>query len=395
MLKKEDWMEIRAQVEKGVYKKDIAESLGVHPKTISRALNRGGVPSGKRPGARVSKLDPFKPLIDQLLRDGVWNAMVILREIEQRGYTGGTTILREYISPRRPMRQSRATVRFETDPGVQMQNDWGELTTEVAGIPQKVYFSVNTLGFSRRLFFWCAPRNDAEHTYEGIIRAFEYFGGVVIEVLVDNQKAAVIVHRIRESVRFNERFIDLADHYGFTPRACRPRRARTKGKDERMVGYIKHNFFVRYRKFESFAQMNALAEKWLREETDQRLHGTVKEIVAERFSREAPHLRPLPALRYDTSYLEHRCVHWDAFIDVLGNRYSVPSQLCGQMVRVRIGLDGTLRVYAEETLVAEHTLRSAAEGWGSVAAHHAPLWQEALQVERRDLSIYEEASRWN
>jgi hypothetical protein len=162
-----------------------------------------------------------------------------------------------------------------------------------------------------------------------------------------------------------------------------------------MVGYIKHNFFVRYRKFESFAQMNALAEKWLREETDQRLHGTVKEIVAERFSREAPHLRPLPALRYDTSYLEHRCVHWDAFIDVLGNRYSVPSQLCGQMVRVRIGLDGTLRVYAEETLVAEHTLRSAAEGWGSVAAHHAPLWQEALQVERRDLSIYEEASRWN
>jgi hypothetical protein len=79
----------------------------------------------------------------------------------------------------------------------------------------------------------------------------------------------------------------------------------------------------------------------------------------------------------------------------LGNRYSVPSQLCGQTVRVRIGLDGTLRVYAEETLVAEHTLRSAAEGWGSVAAHHAQLWQEALQVERRDLSIYEEASRWS
>jgi hypothetical protein len=74
--------------------------------------------------------------------------------------------------------------------------------------------------------------------------------------------------------------------------------------------------------------------------------------------------------------------------------FHVPSQLCGQMVRVRIGLDGNLRVYAGETLVAEHTLR-AAEGWVSVGAHHAQLWQEALQVERRDLSIYEEASRWN
>jgi transposase len=99
MLKKEDWMEIRAQAEKGVYKKDIAEQLGVPPQTISRALHRGGAPSGKRSAARVSKLDPFKPLVDQLLREGVWNAMVILREIELRGYTGSSTILREYINP--------------------------------------------------------------------------------------------------------------------------------------------------------------------------------------------------------------------------------------------------------------------------------------------------------
>jgi len=82
-------------------------------------------------------------------------------------------------------------------------------------------------------------------------------------VLVDNQKTAVIRHRIGEAVKFNERFVDFAGHYGFVPRACRPYRARTKGKDERMVGYIKSHFFVRYREFESLVHMNELALGWL------------------------------------------------------------------------------------------------------------------------------------
>jgi transposase len=160
-----------------------------------------------------------------------------------------------------------------------MQNDWGEIITTVAGQITKVFFSVNTLGYSRRFHFWCTDSSDAEHTYEGMILAFEHFGGVPKEVLVDNQKSTVIANRIRDAVQFNERFIDCAGYYGFTPRACRPYRAQTKGKDERMVGYVKHHFFVRYRSFESFAHMNELAHMWLNEEADMRMHGTVKEIV--------------------------------------------------------------------------------------------------------------------
>ena len=79
MLKKGDWMDIRALVEKGMYQKDIAEQLGVHPKTVRRALQRGGPPSGDRPNARYSKLDPFKGFIDELLHQDVWNVMVILQ----------------------------------------------------------------------------------------------------------------------------------------------------------------------------------------------------------------------------------------------------------------------------------------------------------------------------
>ncbi len=229
-------MMIKALSERGVYQKDIAEQLGVHPKTVSRALQREKAPV-REAQRRESKLEPYKPLIDRLLREGVWNAVVILREIQAAGYTGKYTVLRQYIAPKRALRAGRQTVRFETEAGRQLQSDWGEVTTELAGKERKVFFIVNELAYSRRFHFWCSDSQDAEHTYEGIIRSFEYFGGVTHEVLVDNQKAAVLEHRGGQA-RFNERFIDLAGHYGFVPRACRPYRARTKGKDERMVGYI-------------------------------------------------------------------------------------------------------------------------------------------------------------
>lgn len=93
MLRREDWMEIQAQVARGVYLTDIAAELGVDPRTVRRAVVRGGPPSGRRPGARRSKLDPYKPLIDELLAAGVWNAVVIQREIAARGYTGGESDL--------------------------------------------------------------------------------------------------------------------------------------------------------------------------------------------------------------------------------------------------------------------------------------------------------------
>jgi transposase len=332
-------------------------------------------------------------LVDRLLQENVWNAVVVFREIQAKGYRGGYTVLKDYIRPKRVLRKSRVTVRFETPPGRQMQGDWGEIRTKVGGKDTKVHFVVHTLGFSRRFHFWATATEDAEHTYEGIVRAFEHFGGGVEEVLVDNQKSCVIKHRIAERVVFNERFLDLSGHYGFKPRACRPARAQTKGKDERMVGYVKHHFFVRYRFFESFSHLNALAEQWLREEADRRVHGTVKEVVEERFERERPHLRPLPPTRFDTSYREYRVGAWDGYVDVRGNRYSVPEELCGKTVEIRVTLDERLRVLSGDEVVVEHALRPRSDGWVTVAAHHEKLWEETLRVEHRDLAVYEEVAQ--
>jgi transposase len=394
MLGKEDFRVIEALKRQGVYVKDIAAELGVNPKTVSRALKRGAAPPRRALGARTSKLERHKETIDRLLGEGVWNAVVILRAIQAEGYRGGPSILRDYIHPKRALRSGRATVRFETEPGQQLQSDWGQEPTVVGGVDTKVDFIVNQLAYSRRFHFWCTDSQDAEHTYEGLIRSFEYFAGVAAEVLLDNQKAAVMDWSGGKA-RFQVRFEDLANHYGFTPRACRPYRARTKGKDERMVGYIKAHFFVRYRAFESWTHLNQLAEQWLAEEADQRLHGTVHEVVAERFAREAPHLAALPLQRYDTSYYETRHVSWDGYVEVRGNRYSVPHGLQGRVVSVRIGLDESLRVFDGEALVASHRLQAASLGWVSVPAHHQPLWQETLGVQRRELDAYQEAASWN
>lgn len=391
MLQKEDFMVIQTLAQRGLYLCDIAKQVGVHPRTVRRALARGEAPA-PRPSRRGSRLDPYRADIDRLLTEDVWNAVVIFRELQAKGYTGQLSILRDYIRPKRALRVRRATVRFEMGPGRQLQSDWAEHRTQIAGEETTVHFMVNTLGFSRRFHFWCTDREDAEHTYDGLIRSFEWFGGVPAEVLVDNQKAAVLAHPRGGPARFHPRFVDLAGHYGFVPRACRPARAQTKGKDERMVSYIKHHFFVRYRTFDSWMHLNQLAEQWLQDEADRRCHGTVHEIVTERFVREAPTLRPLPSARYDTAYWEIRQVSWDAYIDVRGHRYSVPAQLAGRSVQIRITLDGELAIYNGEQLEATHQVVSDEPGWVTVPGHHAALWAQTLAVERRPLTAYEEVT---
>jgi len=388
MLRRRDWQVIKEQHDLGVYQKDIAIELGVSPRTVSRALRRGGPPGGKVGRPRGSVLDPYKPFVDELLRSGVWNVEVIWARIRELGYPGKSTILRDYVKPKRPLRVKRATVRFETEPGRQLQVDWGEIARKVSGVLTHLYFLVCTLGFSRRFYAWITDRADTEHFLEGMIRAFEWFGGVTEQVVVDNLKSAVL-GRVGGQVEWNPRFLDFAAYYGFRPFACRPYRARTKGKDERMVGYLKRNFFIWHSEAESLSYYQQLLEGWLLTHADLRVQGTVKRPVTELFAEEQPRLQPLPAVRYDTSYQEDRLAEWDGYIDVGGNRYSIPDRLRGKRVQVKISLAGDFKVFSEGEFVVEHRLQDRSQGWVTVPGHHASLWEE-VRVESRPLSVYEE-----
>jgi hypothetical protein len=63
----------------------------------------------------------------------------------------------------------------------------------------------------------------------------------------------------------------------------------------------------------------------------------------------------------------------------------------GQRVAVRIGLDGLLRIFHAEQLVASHTLKNPQAGWSTLREHQSEMWKNTLpQVEQRSLSVYEE-----
>ncbi|HBN0565505.1 TPA: IS21 family transposase [Escherichia coli] len=284
MLSREDFYMIKQMRQQGAYIVDIAAQIGCSERTVRRYL-KYPEPPARKTRHKMVKLKPFMDYIDMRLAENVWNSEVIFAEIKAMGDTGGRSMLRYYIQPKRKMRPSKRTVRFETQPGYQLQHDWGEVEVEVAGQRCKVNFAVNTLGFSRRFHVFTAPKQDAEHTYESLVRAFRYFGGCVKTVLVDNQKAAVLKNN-NGKVVFNSGFLLLADHYNFLPQACRPRRARTKGKVERMVKYLRENFFVRYRRFDSFTHVNQQLEQWIADVADKRELRQFKETPEQRFALE-------------------------------------------------------------------------------------------------------------
>jgi transposase len=252
--------------------------------------------------------------------------------------------------------QMRATVRFETAPGQQMQIDFGDTRVWIGGERVRLHLFVATLGYSRRLHIRPSLRERQADWFEGMEGAFLRFGGVPAEVLFDNPKALVEHHdAATREVRFNGRLHAFARYWGFAPRACAPYRARTKGKDERGVGYVKKNA-IAGRRFESWAALEAHLDRWTREIADQRVHGTTGVAPAERFADEAGALRPLGG-RAPFGQLRDlvRKVQADCAIDLDTNSYSVPWRLIGESVQVVV-LGGRVIVRHAGEVVADHAL---------------------------------------
>lgn len=168
-LTREDYLMITERRGEGAFIKDIANELGVHPKTVSRSLVRGSEPPKRKVGKKATKLEPFKAQIDDFLSNGVWNAAVILRRLHAVGYQGSYTILRQYIQPKRALRP-KGVVRYETPAGHQLQHDWADCRLVIGGTEQMVHLAVNVLGFSRALHVVAMPCMDAEHTYEALCK---------------------------------------------------------------------------------------------------------------------------------------------------------------------------------------------------------------------------------
>ena len=246
----------------------------------------------------------------------------------EKGIVASLRTVQRAVEPYRQelLAEARATVRFETPPGRQLQIDFGERLVGIGGRKVKVFLFVATLGYSRRCHVRAFRHERQESWFDGLESTFLAFGGVPKEVVLDNARALVIDHDVQtRTVVFNARLLAFARHWDFRPRACAPYRARTKGKTESGVGYVKKNA-IAGRMFTSWEAFEAHLAAWERDIANARAHGTTGEAPILRFTRdEASRLKPTadrPPFRA-CRMLERR-VRNDCAVEVDGNAYSVP-----------------------------------------------------------------------
>ncbi|MFY9294837.1 MAG: IS21 family transposase [Methylorubrum rhodinum] len=337
--------------------KRIAAELGCSRNTVRRWLRFGDWRPCAAP-SRSKRLDGLSDWLAERFRVHAGNADVIRQELaaEKAIQVSLRTVERAVAPLRRELvAAARATVRFETRPGEQLQIDFGERRVAIGGVQTKVFFFVATLGYSRRLHVRAFGHEKQDSWFAGMESAFAAFGGVPREVLLDNARALILHHdpSSREVV-LHPRLHAFSRHWGFRVRACAPYRARTKGKDERGVGYVKKNA-IAGRSFESWAAMEAHLEAWTREVADLRVHGTTGEAPRQRFDRdEAGALKPLSGIPpFTTTRDLVRGVGADCAVAVDGNAYSVPWRLIGERVRVTVGSE-IVRVHHGGREVAVH-----------------------------------------
>jgi transposase len=387
VTRKGEWHMLRAMANEGVSISEMGRRVGLDRKTVRRVL---GAESWPDDDARVrvkrpSKLDPFKGYIEGRLAKAPLSAVRLYEEIRGQGYVGKMTILKAYVHEIKEEQRLRAVVRFETMPGEQSQVDWAKVgSLEVDGERRPVYAFVMVLGYSRMRFVTFSHSMDLQALMRCHIEAFGYFGGHTRELLYDNLKTVITRPKTADSAAVvNSAFADFAGYYGLSVGACAPYRAQTKGKVERLVGFVKNSFCLG-REFIDLEEMKRAGLAWC-DEVNRRVHGTTNKVPWEELSKEG--LIPITGRDFDTSRVSIRVVARDCFISYGGNRYSVPYRLAGKSVVVRDADDGQLRVFSGDEQVADHPKAVGKRQVILDPEHVAELWRKVLGRDRRPQPI--------
>lgn len=338
----------------------IAERTGHDRKTVRKTIARGlVVPKYAPRSPRPTLLDPYRAYLHE--RVVAWpelSGVRLLREVRERGYGGGITQLNDFLRSVRPAPVAPFEVRFETAAGRQAQVDFAHFTVEFdddPGVAHRVWLFAMVLGHSRYLWAQYVLHQDLGTVLRCHMQAFEHFGGCPREILYDRMKTAVLGEPEDDApIVYNPKLVALGVHYGFTPRACQPYRAKTKGKVERPYRYIRADFFMA-RRFANLEDMNRQLRLWLDTVANARLHGTTGRIVAEHLAEERASLKRLPAGRFDAVLRIERRVSHEGMVSVGGNLYSVPDGTRSRILEVETTAT-EVRIHEDQRLVAVHAL---------------------------------------
>ena len=292
MYSRETRVLLRHYLEQGVGKAELARKLGVSRRTVyhwietgqlDRDLDDAAAHYAARPTVS-RRLDAYRGIIQARLQTyPLLTAQRVFEEIRAAGYAGGYTQIKEYVRSIRPHPPLEAVQRFETPAGFQGQVDFASFNLPWG----RRYALLVVLGYSRLIWLKFFARQTMQCLFSGLESAFGYFGGVPQELLFDQMRAVVIGddRMSKGALVMNAEFLRFAAHWGFRPRACRPYRAKTKGKVERPIRYLRESFFYG-RTFLNDADLNAQAERWLESTANRRKHRTIGESPTVRFDRD-------------------------------------------------------------------------------------------------------------
>ena len=326
----------------------------------------------KQPPQNVSSVEPYRQVVEKLVREKVEVAATYQR-LKERGFSGSYSAVYRFV--RRIKEQlPEATVRVERSPGEEGQVDFGYggwmIDPEIDKL-RRTWAFVMTLSWSRHQYVEFVFDQKVETWLRCHRNAFNFLGGVPQRVVVDNLKAA-IVRATQDDPAVQASYRECALHYGFLIAPCRVRTPQHKGKVEQGgVHYVKRNF-LGGREPTTITQANRDVRVWCNTTAGQRLHGTTKEQPLKRFEEtERARLQPLPETPYDLAIWKQLKLGWDCYVEFDSSYYSAPHRLIGQSLWVCGGLQQVRIFDGDYHLVATHE-RATKPGTRQTHLDHLP-----------------------
>jgi transposase len=327
-----------------------------------------------RTSARPSKLDAFRPRVDELLKTYPdITAQRVFEILREQGFTGGYSGVKVLVRRIRP--KKAVTPSLETPPRVpadMAECDWSEYPVTFTHAPPMTLQAFGyTLRYSTRKYYGFQKGNGLHPLMHEHVHAFERFGGAARHCKYDSQKPVVLRWEGNQPI-FNPRFIDFATYYEFSPVACRVRHPNDKPRVERSFYELTLSFF-RGRSFRDLEDLKAQLTYWMDTIADARPIKRMKRRTRmELFAEEQPLLHPLPAHPYDTARVLYKLCDIEGFIAWEGNWYSLPYEYVTEILPVRI-TENELFVYKSDlTCIARHALKPRGAQEHAILPGHRP-----------------------
>nr|MBC8360355.1 IS21 family transposase [Candidatus Desulfatibia profunda] len=332
----------------GLTAPQIAAELAIDVRTVRKWLTAKFRPKKITP--RPSKLDPFKRDIVRMLETHPYTATQIFQRICEQGFDGGYSIVKRYVRKIRPPK-SPAFLKLSFAPGECAQVDWGSYgAVNVGSTRRRLSFFVMVLCYSRMMYVEFTVSQTMEHFLGCHQNAFDFFGSVPKKIMVDNLKSAVLKRIVGQAPALNPKYLDFANHYGFSIAPCNIGKGNEKGRVENGVGYVKKNFLAGLH-IPDFSAIGPAARNWLDTIANVRIHGETRQKPLDLVEKERPFLNSLPANPFDVATVSQVRASSQFRITIDTNHYSVPAEYAGTRLILKAYPD-RLCVYCKDKLIA-------------------------------------------